>query len=98
MLLVSLSSLPYARARSWSVPSLPTRSFDWPRTRSPSRPTATTSTAVPTNAMRSLVWTFAGRRPTAADERVVAQARQPSLAGRGRTLRRWPTLGHGLRD
>src|SRR5262245_29498130 len=40
------------------------RSLAWPRTRRPSKPTATTSAAVPTNATRSLVWTVVGRRPT----------------------------------
>src|SRR4029453_2399140 len=54
-----------AKVRFWSAPSLSARSFDCPRTRSPSRPTATTSTAVPTNATSSLVWTLAGTRPTA---------------------------------
>ena len=71
-------------------PEPPTRSFDWPRTRSPRRPTATTSTAVPTNATSSLVWTLAGRRPTAADEGDCRSGRRAVVAGRGRSLRRLP--------
>ena len=58
-------------------PEAPTRSFDWPRTRSPSRPTATSSTDVPTNAISSLVWTLAGTRPTARTSGL-----SPRLSGR----------------
>ena len=61
----SLRSLPYAKARTWSVPSVSTRSLDCPRSRSPSTPSTTTSRAVPTNATSSLTWTPAGTRPTA---------------------------------
>ena len=54
-----------ATARSWSGPTLATRSFDCPSTSWPSRPTATRSSDVPTNAISSFVRTLTGRRATA---------------------------------
>ena len=75
----SLRSLPYAKARSWSVPSVSTRSFDCPSRRSPSRHTTTTSNEAPTKATRSFAWTPAGRRPTARTSGFSAGLRSRSL-------------------
>src|SRR6476646_998780 len=55
----------YWTARSWSGPTLATRSFDCPSTTCPNRPTATSSRDVPTNAISSFVRTLTGTRATA---------------------------------
>src|SRR5215210_3360753 len=55
----------YWTARSWSGPTLATRSFDCPSTSWPNRPTVTNSSAEPTNAMSSFVRTLSGTRATA---------------------------------
>ena len=55
----------YSTVRCWSALMLTTRSFDRPRTTCPSRPTATRSRDVPTNAMSSFVRTVTGTRAIA---------------------------------
>ena len=83
----------------WLVPGAARAS---PRGRSIARgraaraaPTATSSTAVPTKAISSLVWTLAGTRPTARTSRIVAPARNGAPRRRQPSVPSLPVLRQG---